>query len=226
MKQILVIEDDTALRQGIVLALSSDELQFDQAATITEAKERLKRTTYDLLILDVNLPDGSGFNFCQDIRQQLTTPIILLTARDLEIDIVTGLDSGADDYITKPFSLMVLRARVTALLRRYTTDLSANYHFDQLDFDFQRMVYKRQDHLIDLSKTEQKLLRLLVSHPNQTLTRNSLIEQLWSVDSDFIDENALSVTIKRLRQKIETQPSAPLYIKTVYGVGYRWESSL
>lgn len=224
MKHVLVIEDDQALRQGIVLALSNQQLQFEQAGTIAEAKKQLLKT-YHLIILDINLPDGNGFDFCRTLRQQLSTPIILLTARDLEIDIVTGLDSGADDYITKPFSLMVLRARVTALLRRYETDTSTVYHAGHFQFDFGKMIYTRENHPIDLSISEQKLLKMLVSHPNQTLTRASLIEQLWSIDSDFIDENALSVTIKRLRGKI-ADTTHPHFIKTVYGVGYRWESPL
>lgn len=222
MKKILLLEDDQALRTGIVLALKSPEYTFVEAETIQEAKEKLT-DRFDLLILDVNLPDGSGFDLCKEVRQSSRVPIILLTARDLELDVVTGLEYGADDYITKPVSLMILRARVNALLRRFE-EAHTSYQLDQFFFDFDKMLFKKAGQLIELSKTEQRLLKLFISNPNQVLSRELLIERIWSVEADFVDANALSVTIKRLRDKLESVPAKPVYIQTVYGQGYRWST--
>jgi len=225
MKRLLVIEDDEALSRGIALALSNPQRRVEQVSSLAAARDSLMHHRYDLLLLDVNLPDGDGFSFCREVRQTQRMPVIVLTARSLEIDIVTGLDYGADDYITKPFSLMVLRARVDAVLRRYeeTAGQPLPYTRGAFFFDFDSMVFKKDNEPIELSKTEQKLLKYLVANENQVLPREMLIEKIWSVDSEFVDENALSVTVKRLRQKIEDSPTRPQFIKTVYGIGYRWE---
>lgn len=222
MKRILIIEDDIALNKGIALALRSESCIMEQACSLGEAKERMAKQTYDLLILDVNLPDGSGLTFLEDIRRSSGIPVILLTANDMETDVVTGLETGADDYVTKPFSLMVLRARVHTQLRR-TPDCSVStVLIDEFRFDFDKMIFFKSGKPLDLSKTEQKLLRVLVENKGITLQRAVLVDRIWTDGSQYVDENALSVCVKRLRDKLEDTPSAPTYIKTVYGIGYTW----
>ena len=218
MKQILLLEDDTALGRGIQLALQGPEVQVTLVSTLAQAREALGKGRFDLLLLDVNLPDGSGLELLKKVRGQV--PVILLTANDLETDIVTGLESGAEDYITKPFSLAVLRARVNAQLRRGQRD--TRMEVGPFVFDFDRMEFRKDGKALELSKTEQKLLRLLVENRGQTLARGTLVDRIWTDGAEYVDENALSVTVKRLRGKLEENPSAPQYLKTVYGIGYTW----
>jgi len=214
MPHISIIEDDRGLNDGIVLALKQDSFTFSQYYRLKDAKD-ISRS--DLLILYINLPDGSGLDLLREVRQTSAGPIILLTANDLEMDIVSGLESGADDYITKPFSLAVLRARVNAQLRRGTPVQTAAVELEGFSFDFEQMVFTAEGETVELSKTEQKLLRLLVSNCGNTLSRDMLIDRIWSDGAEFVEENALSVTMNRLRAKL---PGAP--IKTVYGIGYVW----
>jgi len=217
MNTVLLLEDDLALSRGIAVALESDELQIRKCRTLTQAMEEWNMDLFQLAILDVNLPDGSGLELLRKIRTESDVPVILLTANDLETDVVSGLENGADDYITKPFSLAILRARVGSQLRR-TSAFSAAVQIDSFYFDFDHMEYTRSGQKIELSKTEQKLLRLLVENRGRTLSRAFLVDRIWTDGADFVDENALSVTVKRLRDKLE----APAYIKTVYGIGYTW----
>lgn len=220
MQKILLLEDDAALGNGIRLALQSPEMRLTLCATLAQAREALGQAQFDLLILDVNLPDGSGLELLDTVRKTSRVPVILLTANDMEMDIVTGLESGADDYITKPFSLAVLRARVNAQLRRGAK--AAEVEIDGFRFDFDRMEFRKNGALLELSKTEQKLLRILVENQGQTLPRAALVDRIWTDGAEFVDENALSVTVKRLRDKLEDRPSSPRYLKTVYGIGYTW----
>ena len=220
MQKILLLEDDAALGNGIRLALQSPEMRLTLCATLAQAREALGQAQFDLLILDVNLPDGSGLELLDTVRKTSRVPVILLTANDMEMDIVTGLESGADDYITKPFSLAVLRARVNAQLRRGAK--AAEVEIDGFRFDFDRMEFRKDGALLELSKTEQKLLRILVENQGQTLPRAALVDRIWTDGAEFVDENALSVTVKRLRDKLEDRPSSPRYLKTVYGIGYTW----
>ncbi len=177
---------------------------------------------FDLLLLDVNLPDGNGFDFLRDLRKFSDIPVIMLTINDMETDIVTGLELGADDYVTKPFSLMVLRARVNSRLRQDTGFQGKHFTYDIFDFDFENMEFRKGGVLLELSRTEQKLLRILTANRGRTMTRELLLNKIWTDEAAFVDENALSVTIKRLRDKLEDTPSRPGYIKTVYGTGYVW----
>ena len=186
--------------------------------TLAQSREILEKERFDLLILDVNLPDGSGLELLREVRGRV--PVILLTANDLETDIVTGLESGAEDYITKPFSLAVLRARVNTQLRR--GQRTSRVEAGPFLFDFDRMEFRKDGKALELSKTEQKLLRLLVENRGQTLARGTLVDRIWTDGAEYVDENALSVTVKRLRGKLEENPSAPQYLKTVYGIGYTW----
>ena len=220
MQKILLLEDDAALGNGIRLALQSPEMRLTLCATLAQAREALGQARFDLLILDVNLPDGSGLELLDTVRKTSRVPVILLTANDMEMDIVTGLESGADDYITKPFSMAVLRARVNAQLRRGAK--AAEVEIDGFRFDFDRMEFRKNGALLELSKTEQKLLRILVENRGQTLPRAALVDRIWTDGAEFVDENALSVTVKRLRDKLEDRPSSPRYLKTVYGIGYTW----
>lgn len=212
--KILIVEDDKTLNNGIALSLGNDDIM--QAFCIEEAK-RLLNSSIDLIILDINLPDGSGLDFCRKIRETSMVPIIFLTANDMEIDIVTGLETGADDYITKPFSLAVLRARVNAVSRRKSND-SNIFHLGKYEFDFENMKFLVDGVIVELSKTEQRLLKMFVQNQGRTLSREMLIDRVWSDGAEFVEENALSVTVKRLRQKLSDVP-----IKSVYGIGYVWE---
>ena len=215
MMTILIVEDDKPLNDGI--ALSLNEAKSLQAYNLKEARTLLNDAV-DLIILDINLPDGSGLDFCREIRTFSSLPIIFLTANDMELDIVAGLASGADDYMTKPFSLAVLRARIDAVMRRHLLS-SDVYEQGGFFFDFGNMIFKTGETVVNLSKTEQKLLKLLVSNKGITLSRDNLIDRVWSDGAEFVEENALSVTIGRLRQKLGGAP-----IKTVYGIGYIWEA--
>lgn len=220
---ILILEDDEDLSEGICLSLQSPELTFVRSRTVAQAKQLLKERKYDLLILDINLPDGSGLDFCREIRKTSRVPIALLTAKDMELDIVSGLESGADDYITKPFSLMVLRARIRALLRRNVPEQRSEYRKGCFQFLFDRMEFYKNGQAVDLSKTERRILHLLVFHEGQIITRERLMDWVWPDGAEYVEDNALSVGIRRLRDKLEDMPSRPEYIRTVYGKGYVWE---
>ena len=224
MKSILIAEDDRALGDGLCLALKDPALELTLCRTLSAARSALEAGGFDLLILDVNLPDGNGLDFLRRLRAGANSvPVILLTANDMETDIVAGLESGADDYVTKPFSLAVLRARVNAQLRRTESrGEGAAVVLDGFSFDFDRMEFRRDGRLVDLSKTEQKLLRVLVENRGRTLPRELLVDRVWTDGAEYVDENALSVTVKRLRGKLEETPSKPRYLKTVYGIGYTW----
>ena len=222
MSELLLVEDDDALGRGVRLALEGGGLRVTVYRTLAEGRRALEDRAFDLLILDINLPDGNGLDFLRTLRREHAVPVILLTANDLETDIVAGLELGADDYITKPFSLAVLRARVNAQLRRGTPAPAARYEAEGLSLDFDRMEFRRDGQPVELSKTEQKLLRLLVENRGRTLTRAQLVDRIWTDGAEYVDENALSVTVKRLRDKLEAAPSKPRFIKTVYGLGYTW----
>ena len=220
MSRILLLEDDEALGRGICMALETPSCTVTHCSTCLQAINILQGMVFDLLILDINLPDGSGLELLRTLRQNGTsTPAILLTANDLELDEVTGLEAGADDYITKPFSLAVLRARVNAQLRRSVPVKQDRIELNGFILDFTRMEFSKEGTIIDLSMTEQRLLRLLVENRGRTLPRELLLEKVWD-GGEFVDENALSVAVRRLRGKLGNAP-----IRTVYGVGYTWEVS-
>jgi DNA-binding response OmpR family regulator len=221
MKQVLIVEDDRNLSRGLCLALKDQELQIVPCFDLKSAREQLACGVTDLVLLDINLPDGSGLQLLREIKSTgKSIAVILLTANDTETDVVMGLEHGADDYITKPFSLAILRARVRAQLRRGMADVSkpSVIDIDSYRFDFEHMVFFKADTPVELSKTEQKLLRLLVENRGVTISRTVLLDRIWTDGADYVGENALSVTVKRLRDKLE----AARYIKTVYGLGYVW----
>ncbi|MDE6912721.1 MAG: response regulator transcription factor [Lachnospiraceae bacterium] len=222
MKQLLIIvEDDKSLNQGLCKALADQNRQVISCQNIHAAREQLALGGAALVLLDINLPDGNGLDFLQEIKAASPSlPVIMLTANDTDMDIVEGLEKGADDYITKPFSLSVLRARVNARLRQ-TTDSTNEQVLEsgKFRFDFDHMHFTVNGVAAELSKTEQKLLRLLVENQGNTLSRSFLVDRIWTDGAEYVDENALSVTVKRLRDKLDAQE----HIKTIYGLGYKFE---
>ena len=218
--QILVVEDDKGLNQGIAMALRDETVAFLQAFTFQEAIKIWEAERVDMVLLDINLPDGSGYELLKKIRKQSEIPVLMITANDMEVDEVMGFTLGADDYITKPFSLMVLRARVERMRKRSGETKKQEIYRDEVyDFNFDKMLFLKEGEEVTLSKTEQKLLRVLTQHREQTLTREQLMDAIWSNDAEFVDENALSVAVNRLRRKLESrQGDCP--IQTVYGLGY------
>lgn len=223
MKHIFLLEDDETLGRGISMALTGPETSVVCRTSLAKARETLSGDRFDLLILDVNLPDGSGLDLLHQVRAEGdATPVILLTANDLELDEVTGLEAGADDYVTKPFSLAVLRARVNAQLRRSAPKVSQTLTVGPFAFNFEQMDFRRDGRGVELSKTEQKLLRVLLENRGHAVPRATLVDRVWTDGAEFVEENALSVTVKRLRSKLEADPSKPEYLKTVYGIGYTW----
>ena len=226
MKQILLLEDDPALGEGIRMALRGGETAVTLVRTVEDARAALEEKPFDLGLWDVNLPDGDGISLTREIRAAGNRmPVILLTVHDLEMEIVAGLEAGADDYITKPFSLAILRARVAAGLRRGAgTEKPGDgcYQEGPFVFDFGRMAYYKNGQPVELSRTEQRLLRILTENHGFTLSREKLIDWVWTEGAEYVDENALSVAVRRLRGKLEDDPAHPVHLKTVYGVGYSW----
>lgn len=224
MNTILLVEDDEALAYGIEYSLKNEGFLVTRASSLSDARKEVNKNKFNLILLDVKLPDGSGFNFCWEIRS-LDIPIIFLTACDEEVNIVLGLDMGADDYITKPFRIRELISRIKAVLRRSQkkTDNSKILVSDDIKIYTLEGKVKKRDEEVLLTTSEYKLLLVLVKNANHILSRNMIIEKLWDIDGEFIDDNTLSVYIRRLREKIEDNPPAPKYIVTVRGVGYKWD---
>lgn len=220
---IQIVEDDRALSDGIVLALKEPDMEFVQDVMVRAAKESFGEKLPELIILDVNLPDGSGYDYLKWVRERSQLPVLVLTANDMEMDEVMGLTLGADDYMAKPFSLAVLRARIQALMRRGRLQSACIYEEDCFFFDFGSLVFTRNGQELSLSVNEQRLLKLFVENRGRVLTRNVLIDRLWSDGGEYVDENALSVTVNRLRSKLEDKRNGISYIKTIYGQGYMWK---
>lgn len=224
--RILIIEDDLSLINGLSFAIKKQGYDLDVARTSLEANEVWAEGKYDLVILDVSLPDGSGFEICQKIRQKSKVPIIFLTAADEETDIIMGLDMGGDDYITKPFKLAVLLSKINAILRRSSnfnqpdTELNSNGIKVQL---LKGKVYKNGNPL-DLTAGEYKLLCLFMENPNIVLTSEQILNKLWDCSESYADNNTLTVYIRRLRTKIEDNPSEPKMIVTLRRMGYKWNT--
>jgi len=224
MSNILLLEDDLSLINGLSFALRKQGYGLEVARTIKEVDTVWAEGKYDLLILDVSLPDGSGFEICEKVRQTSKVPIIFLTASDEEVNIIMGLDMGGDDYITKPFKLGVLLSRINALLRRAgdfsrtDTEIQSNGLKAVLT---QGKVYKNGE-LLDLTAGEYKLLCLFMQNPGTVLSKEQILENLWDNEGNYIDNNTLNVYIRRLRTKVEDNPSDPQMILTVRRMGYKW----
>lgn len=227
MKRIFLVEDDLSLISGLSFAVKKQGYELDVARTRSEAEDMWQEGKYDLVILDVSLPDGSGFDICQKIRQTSKVPIMFLTAADEETDVIMGLDIGGDDYITKPFKLAIFMSRIHALLRRSDnfnqadTELNSNGIRVRL---LKREVYKGGKP-IELTASEYKLLCLFMENPDIVLSQEQILSKLWDCDENYIDNNSLSVYIRRLRTKIEDNPASPKRIITVRRMGYKWNTN-
>lgn len=221
MKQILVVEDDIMLNSGLCYNLEMDGYKAIPVYNATTALEKIRNETFYLTLLDVNLPDGDGFDLCKNIKAIQDIPVIFLTARDLEEDIMTGLELGADDYITKPFSINILRKKIAVVLRRLEKSPNNYFYGDgDLIIDFDKLTAFIKEESVILTPTEYKILKIFTSNPDILLTRQVLLEKLYDIDANFVDEHVLTVNINRLRNKIEIENVK--YIKTVYGMGYIW----
>ena len=235
---IQIVEDDKALSEGISISLGDYADVFYKEYKIEAAEAGFDRygKEISLIILDLNLPDGIGYDYLKYVREKSSVPVLILTANDLEMDEVTGLTMGADDFLTKPFSLAVLRARVNALVRRSqmtpntapgfakespVSEKSGVYRIDDMIFDFEKLTFSREGNELFLSVNEQKLLKIFLDNKGMLLTRDTLIERLWGDSGEYVEENALSVTINRLRSKIDSS-GKDRHINTVYGQGYKF----
>ncbi len=220
---ILLVEDDEALSRGISFTLQKEGFVVISSTSIKEARDSFNQHPIDLVLLDVGLPDGDGFSFCREIRRACDVFIVFLSAHDQEVDLVMGYDLGADDYITKPFSLILLISKINALLRR-GTGFSVHNKLISKEIVFHPhtlKVLKRECEIV-LTRTEIRLLRYFLDNAQQIITRERFLKELWDIEGDFIDDNTLTVHIRRLREKIEDNPSTPQYIKTIRGAGYIW----
>lgn len=222
--KILLIEDDLSLITGLSLALQRQGYQLETARTVQEANAAWANGKYDLVLLDVSLPDGSGFDICRRIRSLSSVPIIFLTASDDEINMTTGLDIGGDDYIPKPFKLAVLMSKINALLRRakYYSSADTELNSNGVRIDLLKRQVSKHGQPVNLTAGEYKLLYLLMKNPNIILSAEQILSKLWDCDENFVDSNTLTVYIRRLRAKIEDNPSEPKYIVTVRRMGYKW----
>ena len=220
MATILVLEDDYALNESITAALAQAGHRVLSAQTMADAQALLDESSLDLAICDVNLPDGDGFQFCRWLKARRTVPVIFLSARDLEEDVLTGYALGADDYVTKPFSMKVLLAKVAVALGRAPQSESVvDDGYLVIDFDLGKVI--RNGESAWLTPTEQKLLRLLIDHKGQLLTYQVMLDALWDVGVELSDRHALAVNVGRLRKKLED--ASHTYISNVYGMGYLWK---
>lgn len=219
-QHILIVEDDIIICGGIKVFLESKGYLAQCAYSVADAKQ-FPLDQYQLIILDINLPDGDGLSLCRQIRTASSIPIIFLTANDTEENMIEGFRSGCDDYIAKPFSVELLHQRIMAVLRRsQSTSKHSLFTYLDLSVDFDKMQVMIKGTPIKLSATEYKLLELLIQHKGQVLTRNIILEKIWDCHENYVDENTLTVHIRRLRQKIESEPKNPKYIITIFGIGY------
>ncbi|MBT2286760.1 response regulator transcription factor [Paenibacillus polymyxa] len=228
MNRLLLVEDDENLVFGIEYTLSSEGYEVSHAGSLAEARHALHNEAIDLILLDVNLPDGSGYQLCREIRETSQVPIIFLTALDEEANVVAGLEIGADDYVTKPVRTKELLSRIKAVLRRNPRsqqEVNIWYSGDIQVRMLEGTVFKNNVE-ITLTALEYRLLLMLITHPKQICRRGSILSHLWDMSGEFVDDNTLSVHIRRLREKMEIIPATPEYIVTVRGVGYKWNANV
>ena len=222
MARILVVEDDEILREGILFALAREGHQVRGAGSLAGMKEQLGQPA-DLVVLDVSLPDGDSREFLPGLRESNPVPVIFLTARNTEGDMIAGFDAGADDYITKPFSVPLLVRRIQAVLNRSLCRDGRFYYNGDLRYDFDGKELKIGEKSIPLTPTEMRLLEVFLHNRRRVLTREMLLARVWDEQENYVDDKALAVNIRRLREKIEKEPGKPERIKTVFGIGYKWE---
>ena len=221
MTRILLVEDDFAIVHSLQEYLNLEGFASDHASGQKEAEELLKTKQYQLLLLDVSLKDGDGFAVC-DMAQKIQLPVIFLSASSDEETVVRGLNIGADDYITKPFRPKELLSRIKNALRRHAGHQTIIL-LDDIQVDTEKAIVKKKDTIINLSALEYKLLTLFIDHRGKLLSRDQLLDEIWNIAGDFVNDNTVTVYIKRLREKIENDPTNPKIIKTVRGLGYRMD---
>ena len=226
MKRIFLVEDDLSLINGLSFAIKKQGYMLDVARTFREADQIWAEGKYDLVVLEVSLPDGSGFDLCRRIRQTSKVPIMFLTAADEETDVIMGLDMGGDDYITKPFKLAIFMSRVNALLRRSDnfSEADAELNSNGISVHLLKSEVYKNNQQIELTASEYKLLCLFMENPDRVLSQEQILSRLWDCDENYIDNNSLSVYIRRLRKKIEDDPGNPTRIITVRRLGYKWNT--
>ena len=220
-QKLLVVEDDRSIAVGLEYSLGQEGFGVTLCAGVADALEALKTERFDLAVLDLSLPDGSGYDVCRAIKRQGDMPVIFLTARDDEVSVVMGLDMGADDYITKPFRIRELTSRIRSVLRRAGQGGSTLMEFGPVQINAALGTVYKNGQDVFLSALEYRLLMTLANHAGQVLSRNQLLESIWDVSGDFVNDNTLTVYIKRLREKIEDDPQNPVVIETARGLGYR-----
>ena len=223
MINLLLVEDNETIITGLTYALSQESFEVDVARTAYETRQKLQRQSYDLLILDVSLPDGDGFEICKEVKKKdIELPIIFLTAKDEEKDVVLGLEIGADDYVIKPFRTKELISRIRTVLRRYhKKEEKSTIQIKDVTIDLAKAeVYKGKRQVI-LTALEYKILVMLFQNQNRLITREQLLDKIWDVAGNFVNDNTLTVYIKRIREKIENNPAEPAIIKTIRGIGYK-----
>jgi len=227
MNRVLLVEDDLSLINGLSFAVKKQGYDLNIARTSFEVSAIWADGKYDLVVLDVSLPDGSGFDICKKIRQTSKVPIIFLTAADEETDIIMGLDIGGDDYITKPFKLAVLMSRINALLRRSNNFIQTDseLHSNSIRIELLKGEVYKNDERLELTAGEYKLLRLFMENPDMVLSPEQILSRLWDCSENYVDNNTLTVYIRRIRTKIEDDPSNPKRIITVRRMGYKWNSA-
>jgi len=221
-RHILVVEDDRALNEGIAFALMKEWYVVHKAWSLKEAERKLVQKM-DLILLDINLPDGDGRDFLKNILSGQRVPVLFLTAKDSEEDMLKGFRMGCDDYITKPFSMAVLVMKIGAVLKRSGESSRRLYTDGGLVYDFEDKTLKNHGRKIELTALEVKLLEIFLDHKGIVLTRESLLDRIWDAQEKYVEDRTLSVNIHRLREKIEDDREKPKHIRTVFGIGYKWE---
>lgn len=222
MGKILLLEDEESVNRGVAFTLEKEGHTVYACQTIHDARQLFTANDIQLIICDINLPDGSGLEFIRQLRSKKKIHIICLTALDQEVEQVMGYEAGADDYITKPFSLSVLALKVNAYFRKMEGKEQNLIESGEIRFDITQMRVYIGEEEISLTRNEWKLLQCFMNHPKQILTKNQLLDQLFDVDGEFVDENTIAVNVRRLREKIEPDLAAPTYIKNIRGMGYVW----
>ncbi len=223
MNSILLLEDDESINRGVTFILEKEGYQIYSCKTVGEAENVFHQQELQLIICDLTLPDGNGLDFIRTVREESSVHIICLTALDQEVDQVMGYEAGADDYITKPFSLSVLKLKVSAYFRKQQGAVQDRIESGNLCFYVKEMRVLAAGREVSLTKNEWKMLQVFMEHPRQILSKNQLLEQIFDLEGDFVDENTIAVNIRRLREKIEPDSSKPEYIKNIRGIGYLWD---
>lgn len=223
MNSILLLEDDESINRGITFILEKDGYQVYSCETVAQASELFHQQEIQLIICDIMLADGSGLDFVRKVREESSVHIMFLTALDQEIDQVMGYEAGADDYITKPFSLSVLKLKVSAFFKKRQGVSRERIESGNICFYVNEMRVLAAGQEVSLTKNEWKMLQVFMENPRQILSKNQLLERIFDAEGDFVDENTVAVNIRRLREKIEPDSSKPEYIKNVRGIGYLWD---